>query len=131
MFNQVRWERTLLQASGSDVYVITDTSPLNTLLYMPPDLRETPEVQGLVKAALELEEVYDGVSFYCLPVPEEQGHDPNRIHDAKQSAAINAIIPEVMTAYAPELWGGVIRLDGDLEDRFQTARANVLPAVRR
>jgi hypothetical protein len=131
MTNQVFWERTLLQASGSEVYVITDTSPLNALLYMPPHVRESRKVQELIEETLVLEASYDGITFYCLPVPTSVGHDPNRVHDEKQSAEINLIIPEVMEAYAPKLWKMVVRLNGDPEDRYKMARTCILLTSKR
>lgn len=114
MVDQVLLEEAMHE-SMPDGLVITDTYPLNSLLYMPHGVMDSPVVAGLVDGANSLPRLV----FYCHPVPMAAGQDPNRIHSAEQSLAIDARIPHVMGRYAVADWWDATTLDhADLEARY-------------
>lgn len=116
--DQVRYEEAM-HRSLPEGLVVTDTAPFNSLLYMPPEVRESLEVSCLVERALALPRLV----FYCTPLPHVNGEDPNRIHDQDQSMAIDALMPEVLTHYAPDVWLNASALaNGGLAERYLTVR---------
>lgn len=77
--------------------LITDSSVLNSLLYMGEDFRKSEDVQSLAKAAAAR---YD-ILFICHPVQRPDGVDPNRIHDEEFSLKIHDSMDTVIN---PLIW---------------------------
>lgn len=90
---QADLEWTMAKVCGPNVTVISDASPLNTLLYMSPSLRDSLEVKRIIKN--KVLPVADLV-FYATPLFEEVCLDPNRIHSIQQSKEIDASIPKII-----------------------------------
>jgi len=120
MERQLRWEDTMASACGPNVLLVTDSSPLNSMLYMPDQLRE--ECRELASMAVKP----GNIVFYCVPVPMPDGVDPNRIHNATESHRIDQQIMPVLAEYAPFVLNTMVTLDGDLEDRFGVMLNTVL-----
>lgn len=92
MKRQAESERDFREACPTSL-IVADSSPLNTLLYMSPDLRSSPEVQTLITLHLRL----DPVVFYCPPLPSSAWpYDPGRIHDEKTSLGLDAGISAII-----------------------------------
>lgn len=109
-----------LVMSDPRTILITDSSVLNSLLYMSDEFRSTEAVQSLAKMAMEK---YD-LLFICHPVQRPTGVDPNRIHDEDSSRKIHekiGILAEesILTFFAPQLVG-------PSRTRLQDAMATVL-----
>lgn len=102
--------------------VICDSSPLNALLYMSPEARDSQEVQELIREF----EVDPGLTFYSPPVPRNYSVDPNRVHTEAQSLTIDHSIPSVMFKYAPKAWGNKFPLFGESQDRYVYAINEIL-----
>lgn len=108
---QVEAEEILVKACGDKVMVISDSSPLNSMLYMTPEFRSRPEVLRLADRVLMLKPV----SFYCHPIYKPYLDDPNRIHSEIQSREIDKLIPEMLKAF-PEL--KVPEISGTVSERL-------------
>jgi nicotinamide riboside kinase len=80
------------------IIVVSDSSALNSLLYMSPEFRQTPEVHALMQAAAAQ---YDYL-FVCGPVPRPICLDPNRVHDEAQSLELHNSLPEITKAYVEQ-----------------------------
>lgn len=91
MRQQVECDETFVRACGDNVLIVSDSSPLNSTLYMTPNFRETPEVQTLLKRSLAI----TTMSFYSRPIPRPSHSmtDPNRVHTFDQSLEIDKQIP--------------------------------------
>lgn len=123
MERQLRWESTMTSACGPNVLLVTDSSPLNSMLYMPLSLRE--ECRGLASLAVQA----GNIVFYCAPVSASDAVDPNRIHTAEEAHRVDQQIMPVLADYAPFVLNNMIALDGDLEDRFNVMFQTVLGAT--
>ncbi len=87
--NQQGIYENLFVNSGTDI-VLTDSSVLNTLLYMTPEFREKS------KNYIFRKPIYDYL-FHCPPViPNSIIKDPNRLHDYNTSLEIEKSIPEII-----------------------------------
>lgn len=100
MGRQLEIDETLVKSCGPDVIIISDSSPLNSVLYMSHECRCRPEVMDMVKHSLSL----TTTSFYMHPIYRgwSNQRDPNRIHDYSQSQEIDLLIPKLL-AELPEL----------------------------
>jgi hypothetical protein len=107
MSSQVGIYEAFVSSCGPDVYLVSDSSPLNSLLYMTPEFRATSGVKNLVKRTLALQ----GAVFRCLPIYSPYQTDPNRIHTAEQSKLIDSTIPEILKdlSVSPILIHGTVR----------------------
>jgi nicotinamide riboside kinase len=83
-----------LVMSDPRTILITDSSVLNSLLYMSDEFRKSEEVQSLARAAAAR---YD-VLFICHPVQRPDGTDPNRIHDETFSLKVHENIGPLLQA---------------------------------
>lgn len=122
MIQQAEMEWTMAKVCGPTVTVISDTWSLAALLYMSEAGREDQIVKMIVEnRILPLADLV----FYAPPVYEAYTLDPNRVHDEKQSQAVDALIPQVLAKFAPKV--KVIHLHGNAELRS----AQVLDAIYR
>ena len=121
---QLGWERILSRAAGDDGVVVTDGSPLNTLLYISDLDHWYPQAMA-TRAAAEADEV-----FYCPPVLLGVPEDPNRVHDRLSSFEIDSRIPEIMNRFAPDVVAKWTKLEGSLEDRYEGLVARLAPRLR-
>lgn len=111
MHHQVEADEVLVKACGPDVLIISDSSPLNSMLYMSRDFRGTPAVKALAQKSLS----YTRTSFYAQPIYRPYRQDPNRIHDELQSREIDKLIPELLQEF-PGL--NVASIDGTVSERL-------------
>lgn len=96
--NQYDIERTMTRVCGPEVVVISDSCPLNSLLYMN-DLNVFVQPEAYIaEVANSLELI-----FVCDPVKPATSIDPNRIHDEEQSKAIHAKIEPMLAKWAPHI----------------------------
>ena len=119
MAKQFLYQQLMLKACGDGAIIVTDSSPLNALLYMTEDCKNTNTVKELVKQTLQLETLF----FYCAPVEWLGGLDPNRIHTKEQSLTIDSMI--VNTIY-PLLQSVPVTLIGEPENRWRFATSEIL-----
>ena len=92
---QVEADETLVKACGPKVTIISDSSPLNSMLYMTEDFKNTPEVQELASRSLAITDL----SFHMLPIYRPYLEDPNRIHTEEQSKIIDQEIPKLLSRF--------------------------------
>lgn len=116
MKQQMEIEFLMSRVIGEDQLLITDSSPLNSLLYMTDDLRKTPEVQDLaIKAACQTD-----IAFYAPPVTNTNYQiDPNRVHTIQQSLLIDKTIANIMRECG--VWENMIQLVGEPQQRLSQA----------
>ena len=115
MRKQLELESMMLAACGPDVVIVTDSSPLNSLLYMSPSARKEASVQK----AIEVHREHMPLTFYVHTVLPSFGDDPNRIHGMKESHEIDEKLPTLMSEQAP--WLGYLPLAGDSKHRTDQA----------
>jgi hypothetical protein len=108
---QLEADEVLVKACGPEVIIVSDSSPLNSMLYMSPWYRKTKEVQDMALRSLEITKT----SFYAQPIYRPYQQDPNRIHDEEQSRAIDKLIPELLQEY-PGL--NVAEIHGTVSERL-------------
>lgn len=108
---QVEADETLVKACGQKVFIVSDSSPLNSMLYMSEWYRNTKEVQELAARSLAI----TTLSFHALPIYKPYLEDPNRIHTEEQSRFIDSQIPALLSRY-PGL--NVARIDGTMSERL-------------
>lgn len=108
---QVENDETFVKACGRTVMIVSDSSPLNSLLYMTPDFRKSKEVQELVERSRYITDA----SFYAHPIYRPYVHDPNRIHSEAQARLIDKQIPDLLKLY-PTL--PVVEIDGSVTERL-------------
>ena len=113
---QEEYETLLLQACGPEVTLIADSSVLNTLLYMEPELRA--EMHDEVAEFLPR---YD-LLFYCSPVKPPSAQDPNRVHSYEQSLKIDREIPKLLSEFNLKPVG----LFGDPKERHHVVLRHIL-----
>lgn len=123
MLTQARREailnRSLLKVPMS--LVVSDTSSLNSLLYMSPERRAAPEVRALTRQLVDS----SCLIFYSKPVDMPayvKGLDPNRVHDSKQSQAIDEAIPDLLKSWGVDSY---VMLTGSIEARLARAFQSV------
>lgn len=114
MLKQLDIETIVHHAVGEDVIVISDSSPLNALLYMSEARRNDEATKDYIEETIEKSDIV----FYCAPILGFSSFDPNRVHDEKFSLEVDSQIPTVMTQYAPQVWNKVYHLTGDANARM-------------
>lgn len=117
---QLDYENLIMASYGTDCILISDTSPLNTLLYMSPEARNKNDFLSVLK---QREKQIKVKYFYCEPVPTSPVSDPNRIHSLEESLKINSLIPEIIL---PFLEDPMLILKGDSQTRIRTALVETL-----
>lgn len=108
---QVVADEIFVKACGDRVFIVSDSSPLNSMLYMTPEFRKEPKVQALLKRALDLK----SVTFHMYPIYRPYLEDPNRIHGEQQSREIDSRIPGLLQV-VPDLH--VTPVDGSVSERL-------------
>ncbi len=115
---QMTEEETFLKACGSSVTIISDTSPLNALLYMSEEAKQDPKIKKWVLNYLAL-----NPTIFYLPLPYGSDSfnvlDPNRVHDGAASLAID----KKVSALLAELGIVPITLYGNASSRAEQALA--------
>jgi nicotinamide riboside kinase len=90
---------------NQDVITVSDSSPLNALLYMSSHSEET---KALAKKCANDR---DAIFFYCHPVPFPTTEDPNRVHSIDASRSIHSGIPNTLgEVFSSGFEGSVIPL---------------------
>ena len=113
-------ENIMSQACGDKVNLISDSSTLNSLLYMSEEILETEIVKTLVKDSVSR---YDLV-FYAPLVKISSVLDPNRVHNEQESIKVNDKIPSILNRFAPGL--KVIELAGDPKYRERKVISEIM-----
>jgi predicted ATPase len=113
---QEQYEGLLIKACGPEVTLIADSSVVNTLLYMPSDLRA-----DLHDEVVEFLLRYD-LLFYCAPVKPPSSQDPNRVHTYEQSLKIDREIPKLLSEFNLKPVG----LFGEPKDRHHVVLRHIL-----
>lgn len=126
LIEQSRMESTMAKVCGPQVVVISDTWSLATLLYMGKGIRKSKQIRKLVETDIL---PFIDLVFYVPPVAQQFLLDPNRIHDEKQSLAIDAQIPGILSEFAPRV--PVIRLDGKPALRTSQALSEIFGKLNR
>jgi len=114
MQQQISIEHMFSQVCDKQTIIVCDSSPLNSLLYMSNDMRETAITQKLVEKATFGADLI----FYAPPVIEGSTVDANRIHDQQQSIKIDESIPKILSEIAPAAWKSIVPLHGDPKARL-------------
>lgn len=91
---QLGMEKLLLQACQGSL-IVTDSSPLNSLLYMSEEFRNSPKIQEMVVEYLRQEPLI----FYSPPVSEPSAFDPGRVHNRSQSQSLDDSIDKIISPY--------------------------------
>jgi hypothetical protein len=115
----------ILHSGLPDGVVITDSSVLNTLLYLSSEARNSEETRAMVTAAIGR---YD-LTFYSAPVKASRNLDPNRLQNEDQSLALDRAIPTILKDFAPDLTP--IHLFGDSKQRHHEVTRTILEALAR
>ena len=115
MKKQLEVEVTMMMACGKEVVLVSDGSPINSLLYMDPEFRKSP----MVKAMVDIHRQHQSLTFYVNTVSPGFGADPNRIHDMEFSRTVDRELPELLRQEVP--WLSYIHLQGDSQHRTDVA----------
>lgn len=105
---QLEAESLFLNEDG--IIVVSDSSVLNTLLYMSDDMKKTKEVQELIRRA----KAHEGLVVRSAPLPVFIEGDPNRIHTQLEAVRLDSFIDEMMQTTSTVAAG---HLRGDAEQR--------------
>ena len=98
LVNQYEIEQTMVRVCGPEVMVISDSCPLNSLLYIN-------DTNVFVNPEAYFSEIASKLNliFVCDPVKPLSSLDPNRIHDEEQSKAIHEKIAPMLAKHAPNV----------------------------
>jgi nicotinamide riboside kinase len=118
---QYQAEVIMRSVCGPDLDIITDTSVLNSLLYMTPEFRERPDVRTLMAMAVRQ---YD-ILYLCQPVGRLSTYDPNRVHSEEQALALHEDLERIFAEYVPSSVHA-ISLNGPSYVRLHHAMAELL-----
>ncbi len=115
MKQQLEVDETLVKACGPAVFIISDSSPLNSMLYMSPKCRNRGDVLDMYRRS---KAITTG-SFYMHTIYRGwvDQRDPNRIHDEEQSQQIDKLIPQFLME-DPELNDKVTPVFGSTTERL-------------
>lgn len=121
VIKQDHLERIMMGSCGPDVAIITDTSILNTLLYMSEDYKKRDNVEKIMKTGIDK---YD-ILFLCGLVPRLiTSVDPNRLHTEDESRILHDKLEPLIEKFAPNK--KIIHLEGPPHVRLATAISEVL-----
>lgn len=115
---QVDADEVLVAACGEKATIVSDSSPLNSMLYMTPDFRNSPSVKMLALRSLAVTDL----SFYVHPIYRPYLEDPNRIHGEEQSRLIDSKIPELLSMF-PEF--KTVEVSGKVSERLLLVQSRV------
>lgn len=116
---QLELDSLMVEACGQHVIVISDSSPLNSVLYMSEEFRKSQEVQDLLQKSVKI----TNLSFYAHPIPYVNVIDPNRLHSQAESLKIDSQIFELLKQF-PEL--KVQELEGSTSTRLLMTQNRIL-----
>ncbi len=124
MAAQDREEEIFSGSCAGDVIVVTDSSPLNALLYMSAAARASSRCQELVASTLARKPLV----FYCPPVSGlyDNPSDGNRVHSLAEAEALDRQLLPLMQEQAPSL--KITPLTGMMGARINQALATILTA---
>jgi hypothetical protein len=132
MEKQFDAQNLMLQSCGKDALIVTDSSILNSMLYMSPRFREHGDVdndKARAKRILEITDEYfkqPKMTFYSKPVEWVGGLDPNRVHTREQSEAIDN---DIQNYLLPRWVPGCTTLMGDADIRWRLATSEVIRKI--
>lgn len=124
MYKQYDLEELMNKACGEQTLIVSDSSPLNSILYMSENKLQTTYVQNSINSFLSRKTIY----FYAQPVKWIGGSDPNRVHSQEQSLQIDQKIRS-MVLTLPELKEKYIELFGSAEERARIATSYILDKI--
>lgn len=128
MLRQGQSEDVMMRACGPDVIVISDSSPLNSLLYMTPEIlaRDVSLKQDLLYLSqIEQELGHKTLYFLCEPITSGEALDPNRVHNKEQILEIQERIEEVLPRYAS--FAHLISVSGGIRERQNQVWERIFP----
>jgi thymidylate kinase len=107
MASQALTEEHMSVSVGDYGVLISDASPLNSLLYMSEERRESKNVKKYIEMTVKNTDLL----FFAHPVISKMHTDPNRIHSLEQSILLHRAIQPMLEKYAPDL--KVLSIAGD------------------
>jgi predicted ATPase len=124
MSNQSKIEHAFINSVGNGV-VITDSSPLNALLYMSQWFKDKRKIDCHIGRQLNdlIEQSVKNIDvvFFCPITRSMVEDDHNRIHSFEQSIEVEKSIKPIFTECCPAVIPIMIELNGDIEGRYQQA----------
>ena len=115
MTGQIYTETIFQESASEDSYIISDSSAINSLLYMSRRRRELLIKNKLIDMVLKNVDFI----FYVPPLElmDKNNKDFNRIHDNEQSKKINKLAKKLIRTI-PRLSNQIIPLPYDLHSRL-------------
>lgn len=120
LLRQLQVEQTMLTACGPNVIIVTDSSPLNSLLYMSKETRDETAVKEAVQKHLRMA----GLTFWVKTVTPPLELDPNRVHSLETSLQLDPLVPLIMSDNVGANFK-MIPLEGTSHERTAIALAYV------
>lgn len=122
MKKQLEVDETLVKACGPEVFIISDSSPLNSMFYMSPECRKRGDVLDMYRRSKAI----TTASFYMHPIYRgwSDQRDPNRIHDYEESQLIDKLIPQFL-AEDPDLNDKTVAVVGTTNERLLTVKNRI------
>ncbi len=126
MRSQLDYENLMVKACGDTTLVITDSSPLNSLLYFSDEVVEKDEL--MVKLLETIKKTLDRDVLYVYNPPTDffPAKDPNRLFSKSEAKLLNE---KVFTKIMPLLNKQPVVLSGNSIQRTQTATAEALKYI--
>lgn len=115
-------QELMLKACGEDALIVTDSSILNSLLYM----QDTGLQDERIFNTLQEYFTKPKVTFYATPVEWIGGLDPNRVHSRLESEAIDTKITNWLI---PNTVQSAFTLMGDADSRWRMATSEVIRRI--
>jgi len=119
---QLELDELLVKACGPKVFIISDSSPVNAVLYMSPQCRKRGDVLDMYRRSKAI----TTASFYAHPFHRgwNDQPDPNRIHDESQSKDIDNLITRLIHE-DDELNQKVVPIFGTTDQRLLMVKARI------
>lgn len=119
--NQIDIELTYKNYCSPEIVIVADSSPLNALLYMTPEMRSSDEVQALVNT---WKTQINPIVMRCLPVVLSHVTDCNRVHNHNEINALENLVDPLLEKYSNA--AKIKVLAGPREERHQVCLAETL-----
>jgi predicted ATPase len=97
MQKQLEIDETFVESCGPNVLVISDSSPLNSLLYMDSETLSKKSVKDCIARSIAI----TTATFLAEPIAMTWSKDPNRVHTQKQSQAVQQRIAPILATLPP------------------------------
>lgn len=122
MLQQLEVEENLLAGSNFADVLITDSSAVNSLLYMSP----TAQQSAFESEYTEWSENQYDLLILCRPVPDFVDHekDPNRIHTQQQAEDLANWVEPTLEEWFPSIPVKIVA--GSIEERVEQVLETVL-----